>query len=379
MNLSLLSIFGAGVLTFASPCVLPLVPVYFAMLAGTRTGADASRPGRLLATTLSFAAGLASVFVLLGMGASVAGRALAAHRSTLLVVGAAGVTLFGLKLLGVIRIPLLDREYRPGLDRARTPSGSLIAAWFLGAAFALGWTPCIGPVLGAVLTYTASRTAHPATGALYLAMYAAGLTLPLVIASAFASRVIPLLRRLQPHVRKLEIVTGLALVGFGALLATDRLGLLTAWTGPGASVASPAVAASAHCDTGVPGAVACATPTNAGGTESHAAGVLPAGPAVVEFVSGGCTVCRRMAPVVSSVARACSPTTLARIDVGDPGGGALARRLNVIGVPTFVMLDGQGHELERLVGEQSENRLEEAFENAAGHRCEGAQSGAGES
>jgi len=285
MNLSLLSIFGAGVLTFASPCVLPIVPVYFAMLAGTGTGDLPESPGRprLLATTIAFAAGLSSVFVLLGMGASAAGHALAAHRGTLLVAGAAGVILFGLKLVGVIRIPLLDREFRPALDRARVPAGSLVAAWFLGAAFAIGWTPCVGPVLGAVLTYTASRTSHPATGALYLGMYAAGITLPLIVASAFATRALPWFRRMQRHLHKLEMATGVALIAFGVLLGTDRLGMLSAVAEQAAAAPTPVLvstprATAASCDTPNPGAVACGVAVATSQATTHEAIALPTAP-----------------------------------------------------------------------------------------------------
>ena len=135
--------------------------------------------------------------------------------------------LFGLKFLGVLRVPWLDREYRPGLESPGR-RGGLLGALVFGAAFGFGWTPCIGPVLGAVLTYTASATADPWMGALYLATYAAGIALPLMVTAAIAPTALAWLRRVQAHVRKVEIATGVALSLAGVLMLSDHLGDLAA-------------------------------------------------------------------------------------------------------------------------------------------------------
>ena len=149
---SLPALFLAGLLTFLSPCVLPLVPVYLAMLAGASAVAlqEGGNRGRLLLATLAFSLGLATVFVVLGLAASAVGRTLSGHR--LLVVQLAGLAVFlaGLKLMGLVHVPWLDREARPWLASVRKGSG-LLWPLLLGGAFALGWSPCVGPVLGSVL------------------------------------------------------------------------------------------------------------------------------------------------------------------------------------------------------------------------------------
>lgn len=367
MNLSLAAIFGAGLLTFASPCVLPLVPVYLSLLAGASVGelrSGAAR-GRLVAASAAFALGLAVVFVAMGMAATAAGRLLLDHRTALSRVGGAVVILFGLKFIGVLRAPWLEREFRPGLD-ALGRRGGLLAAFLFGAAFGLGWTPCIGPVLGAVLTYTASATANPWMGGLYLGVYALGLALPLLAAAAVAPVALGWIRRAQKHARRFELATGLALVAMGALLVTDKLGSLGASMTP---AAPPVVAA--HDAPCASDASTCGMPTVATADEPSSAASLPDSPVMVEFVSRSCTVCARMAPLVQSIDHACSGVGVGvhRVDVGSPSGRELARRHGVVGVPTFVTLERGQRVRARLVGEQSREQLVEAMEDLAGAHC----------
>lgn len=366
MNLSLAAIFGAGLLTFASPCVLPLVPVYLSLLAGASVGelrSGAAR-GRLVAASAAFALGLAVVFVAMGMAATAAGRLLLDHRTALSRVGGVVVILFGLKFIGVLRAPWLEREFRPGLD-ALGRRGGLLAAFLFGAAFGLGWTPCIGPVLGAVLTYTASSTANPWMGGLYLGVYALGLALPLLAAAAVAPVALGWIRRAQKHARRFELATGLALVAMGALLVTDQLGSLGASMTPAA-----APVASSHDVPCASDATTCGMPAVATADAPNAA-PLPESPVMVEFVSRTCTVCARMAPLVQSIDHACSGVGVGvhRVDVGSPSGRDLARRHGVVGVPTFVALDRGQRVRARLVGEQSRERLVEAMEDLAGAHC----------
>jgi cytochrome c-type biogenesis protein len=399
MSLDLAGIFAAGLLTFASPCILPLVPLYLGLLGGA-SAADLRRgaPPRLLARTAAFAAGLTAVFVALGLVSSAAGELLSAHRRTLLTLSGVVVVAFGLRFLGVLRLPLVDRERRPWLNRFGQ-GGSLAAAFAFGGAFALGWTPCIGPVLGSVLTYTASAGASAARGALYLGVYAAGLALPLLATAAFAPFALRLLDRLKPHLRKLEVATGLLLVAAGALMASDRLMLLMPSLGPGpepsARVAAAATPASpAHAPPVVAGAaeagegVMCEAPGGTGSTcatpelgQAQGAPLLVPeaaihGPAVVELMSRTCVICRAMAPVVAEAERGC-PMKVVRTLVEEPAGAELARRHRVHGVPTFLVLDAHDAEVKRLVGEQPASEVRSALELVSPQLCRAAPPGAG--
>jgi cytochrome c-type biogenesis protein len=384
MSFDLPGLFGAGLLTFVSPCVLPLAPIYLGLLAGAsveevRRG---SRTGRLLASTAAFGLGLGAVFVALGLAATAAGRALAEHRETLLRLGGAVVVLFGLKFLGVLRIPFLDRESRPLLERLRL-GGSLPSAFLFGAAFGLGWTPCIGPVLGAVLTFTASAASGPAEGALYLGTYAAGLTAPLLALSAAAPRALALLERARRHLPAMERATGLVLLATGALLFADRLSLLVPEPDP-----DPAAAAAACPEGSAPAdrtGATCAVPAPAAWTGRPAApaaepapdlgAILAAAadprPRVVELVSRACPVCLRMEPVVAQARERCAGRALAveKRFVEDPAGEQLASRHAVRGVPTFLLLDEEGREVSRLVGEQTLAALESAMRDLTEGRC----------
>ena len=140
---------AAGVLSFLSPCVLPIVPPYLAFMAGASLdeAADRRRP-QLLGTAAFFVLGLSTVFLLLGLAASALGRALLAWQEQMTMLAGAVIVLFGLHFLGVLRIPLLNREARLA---AQGEAGTALGAYLFGLAFAFGWTPCIGPVLGAIL------------------------------------------------------------------------------------------------------------------------------------------------------------------------------------------------------------------------------------
>lgn len=386
MSFDLPGLFAAGLLTFLSPCVLPLVPIYLGLLGGASVSdvrAGGAR-GRLVATASAFSLGLASAFVALGLGASAAGALLQAHRETLLRVAGAVAVAFGLKLLGILRLPGLDRERRPLLARA-APGGSLLASFAFGGAFALGWTPCIGPVLGSVLTYTASSGASPARGAVHLGAYAAGLVAPLLLAAAFAPRALRLLDRVKPHLRKVELATGVLLAVAGALLATDRLMVLmpSAGGGEAALAAAPEVTPppsatggdGATCEVGPPGGAACDLP-DVGAPADPVAGALAAqlasssGPRVVELTSRSCPVCRSMAPVVAEAERGCPGARVQERPVEEPEGRELARRHGVRGVPTFLVLDASGREVRRLVGAQPVEAIEEALQLATGRICD---------
>lgn len=372
MHFDLLGVFIAGLLTFFSPCILPLVPLYLSML--TQASIDELRRGRssarLLLATGAFSLGLAVVFVGLGLAATAVGHALVAHRLLLLQLGGLLVFLFGLKLVGVIQVPWLDGEARPWLRRVGN-GGGLLGSFLLGAAFGLGWTPCVGPVLGSVLTYAVSTAAPPATGAAYLALYAAGLTLPLFAVAAATPVALAWVDRAKRHLRKFEVASGMLLALVGLLLMTDTLDrLMPAW---GEQAPTPTLAAEEGQRN-----VASAAKEAAPSLVCDAATGCPidegaAGPMMVEFVSRSCPVCARMAPIVAAVERDCAShgVRVTRVDVGVPGILEEARRRGIRGVPTFLFLDREGQEVARLVGEQSLDRLKQSLDVMAGGRCSG--------
>ncbi|WP_437505865.1 cytochrome c biogenesis protein/redoxin [Sorangium sp. So ce1099] len=359
---SLLTLFGAGLLTFASPCVLPMLPVYLSALggAGALGGPDRAAVKRSVRLAgVGFALGLAIVLVALGAGASALAAALAPHRHAFTVASGVILALFGAKLLGVLHLPWLEREARPLLSRL-PGAGGFWGGMLFGIAFAAGWTPCVGPVLGAALTYAAGAGASPLTGAIQLGAYAAGLAAPLVVAAFAGPPAVALARRLVPATPVLQRATGALLVVLGIAFATGRLDALS-------PAPAAAVAASAPCDGGP--AIACAAPE---GVMEHGDVALPEGkPRLVEFVSAHCAVCERMAPLVKELEARCAKEadTVVRIQVDEPRGQALAAHYGVRFVPTFLSVDAAGQEVERAVGELQRQRLASLLGDVRGEAC----------
>lgn len=179
MSPSLPLAFVAGLFSFLSPCVFPLVPSYLAFVGGSVGGAARADRRLLLRQSLVFIAGFSLVFIAMGASASMVGAVLREHRAALTVAAGAVVILFGLVMLGVLRIPLLYRDARPRFrGDASRPWGALL----LGMAFAAGWTPCIGPILGGILTL-AGAGGTLAVGVSLLAVYALGLAVPFLAAA----------------------------------------------------------------------------------------------------------------------------------------------------------------------------------------------------
>jgi cytochrome c-type biogenesis protein len=224
---------GAGLLSFLSPCVLPLVPPYLGFLAGVSLGdlaqndgaADARPNWRVFALSFAFVLGFATVFIALGASASLIGKAMTAHFETLGIVAGLVIVVLGLHFLGLFRISLLFREAR--FHAARRPAG-LFGAYVVGLAFAFGWTPCVGPVLAAILM-VAGAEASAAQGALLLAAYAAGIGAPFLLASLFAGFFMRQMARLRHRMAAVEKVIGGALVLTGVLFLTGGMPQIAGW------------------------------------------------------------------------------------------------------------------------------------------------------
>jgi cytochrome c-type biogenesis protein len=220
---------AGGVLSFLSPCVLPIVPAYLAFLAGASiedatSGSTAAR-GLILRAAVFFVLALSSVFLLLGLADSAFGRLLLAYQREMAVAAGLVITVFGLHFLGILRIPILNREARL---EARTAGGTAFGAYLLGLAFAFGWTPCIGPVLGTILSL-AAQEGSVERGLLLMGAYAVGLGLPFLLTALFLNRAMRLMGRLKPHMGKIERVMGVLLVGVGVLMLTGAFSDLSFW------------------------------------------------------------------------------------------------------------------------------------------------------
>jgi cytochrome c-type biogenesis protein len=217
--------FTAGVLSFLSPCVLPLIPSYVSFITGMSLD-DVQRSRRIaLVHSLLFIAGFTLVFLALGATATVVGRVLLRHRDWVGRIGGILVIVLGLYLLGALNIGALARERRVHI--ANKPLGYL-GTVLVGMAFAAGWTPCIGPILGGVLTYTAS-SADLNRGLLLLFAYSLGLAVPFLLAALMIDRFMTLFQRYRGAIVWMSRASGVLLVAVGLLMITDSMTVLTAW------------------------------------------------------------------------------------------------------------------------------------------------------
>ena len=217
----------AGLISFLSPCVLPIVPPYLAYMSGTAlsdlTG-DAGR-GKAIMPALFFVLGLSTVFLFLGFAASAVGTLFLQYQGYFNTFAGLLVMIFGAHFVGVYRIGFLDREARVDVgDRG----GSAFGAYVLGLAFAFGWTPCIGPQLGAILSLAASE-ASVARGTLLLAVYAIGLGVPFLLVAAFLPRLTGLMTWMKRHMEQIERVMGLLLWTIGLLMLTGGFSAFSFW------------------------------------------------------------------------------------------------------------------------------------------------------
>jgi cytochrome c-type biogenesis protein len=226
--LALLTSFAAGAISFLSPCVLPLVPGYVSYVAGQSLQAQvASRFDRLrsLRLGLFFVAGFSTVFIAFGASATALGQLLLAHREAENLIGGVVVIAFGLSMVGLAALPWMQRDFRFHPD---LPGGGALRAYALGLAFAFGWTPCIGPVLGTILTASAV-SATVVQGIAMLAVYSAGLAVPFLAATLVTERLTGRLRAFGRIGRSLQIGAGALVIALGVAMVTDRLSAFSYW------------------------------------------------------------------------------------------------------------------------------------------------------
>ncbi|UOA14884.1 MULTISPECIES: cytochrome c biogenesis CcdA family protein [Sulfitobacter] len=218
----------AGIFSFLSPCVLPIVPPYLAYMGGVSINdmsSQSSARRRAVVAALFFVLGLSTVFILLGFTASAFGMFFLQNQALFAKISGVVIIVFGLHFVGLFRIPFLDQEAR--LD-AGDKGGSSFGAYVLGLAFAFGWTPCIGPQLGAILSLAASE-ASVSRGTLLLGVYAAGLGIPFLLAAMFITRAMTLMNRIKPHMKLIERIMGGLLVLVGLALVTGAFTTFSFW------------------------------------------------------------------------------------------------------------------------------------------------------
>lgn len=231
-DISFLGALVAGLLSFLSPCILPMVPFYLCYMAGTSVAqlrdADGLPPEthrRLILSSVTFALGVTTVFVLLGMGATAIGQAFRDYMDALRWIAAAVLILFGLHFIGVLRIGLFYREAR--VEGPSTPSGPM-GSYVMGLAFGFGWTPCVGPALAAILMI-AGGMGDVTRGGLLLFTYGIAMTSPFIIAAIFARPFLGWVQRNRKYMGHVEKVMGGMLILFGVLIATNTVSLVAQW------------------------------------------------------------------------------------------------------------------------------------------------------
>lgn len=214
---------GAGVMSFFSPCILPLIPSYVSFITGTSLTELTERSGtrelrrKIITSSLLFILGFSVIFILLGVSASLVGSILQDYQHWISRIGGIFIVFMGLYLMGIINIPFLDREKRLHLNK--NPVNYWVAP-LAGVVFAAGWTPCVGPILGSILFYAGS-TASVGKGIILLSFYSLGLAIPFFLSSLALEAFMRRYKALRKHMRLVSVISGGILVGMGILLITN--------------------------------------------------------------------------------------------------------------------------------------------------------------
>ncbi len=351
MEVSLGVIFLAGVLTFFTPCILPLLPVYISLLVGEEIeeiAKDRFKRLSLLLNSIAFLLGLSLVFVILGFSATALGAFFLKNKDVLRGLGGLLIFVFGLKFLGYLNVDFLDYEKRLSAQRVNTGVQAL-NSFLIGFFFAFGWSPCLGPVLGSILTYTAVATSRVFEGGFYLLVYSLGFSLPMLLLALFMEPFLRFLKRAKKWIPAVEKTMGVILVAMGVLLVINKASWLEV------NLELPHKKSPQVCETqGLCTAENLppqppSLPSSVGEIE------IPRGvPVLVEFYSPKCTVCLKMVPVVNALKRECQGENFRflEVDITSAEAGKLVKKYGILGTPTFVFIDPSGREAARLLGYQ---------------------------
>jgi cytochrome c-type biogenesis protein len=229
-NVSLLAAFAGGFLSFISPCVLPLIPGYISFVSGASldemrgtAAAPAKSRSQIFLTSLAFVVGFSLVFIALGASASAIGHFMLQRLPLLAKIAGVVIIVFGLHTMGVFRLAILETEKR--VQSRQKPIG-LLGSLLVGIAFAFGWTPCIGPILGGILAIAGSKNTV-AEGVILLAVYSAGLGIPFLITSLAINHFFRATARIRKHYHAIEVASGVLLIAIGVLILTGQLTIIT--------------------------------------------------------------------------------------------------------------------------------------------------------
>ena len=234
IEVTLIGAFIAGLLSFLSPCVLPLVPAYLSFISGVSVNAlrahgdqeNSSVRKHAVIQSLWFILGFSLVFISLGASASWLGQWLLEHMNTLGKIAGAVIFIFGLHYTGAIRIPFLMMDAH--LDTSNVKAKNGIGALTLGSAFAFGWTPCVGPILGAILAVAGAQN-EIANGILLLAVYSIGLGIPFLLAALATDAFLNWSQRFKKHLHAIEILSGILLMLVGGMIFLGSFSIIAAW------------------------------------------------------------------------------------------------------------------------------------------------------
>ena len=219
MLINLLIAFGAGLISFLSPCVLPLIPGYISYISGESLGDIVEKQKKVILKTILFSLGFSLVFISFGATASFVGNILLDNSDTLRIIAGIIIIIFSLQLIGILNLNFLNQEKR---FQTKNYSNNLFFPVVVGAAFGFGWTPCIGPVLGSILTLAAVESSIE-KGIILLSFYSLGLAIPFILSGYGISRFLAFSKNFRKNIRIVSIIGGVILLITGILILTNKL------------------------------------------------------------------------------------------------------------------------------------------------------------
>lgn len=225
MSIGILGAFAGGIMSFFSPCTLPLVPGYISFIAGQDSSDKNSKKQPRILLSLFFIFGFSTIFVALGASATILGSLLQHYRYEANLLGGGLIIMFGVFMTGLLKLQWLQRDLR---IHTHLKGGTPLTAYLLGLAFAFGWTPCIGPVLGVILTFSAVA-ADPSIGIIYLSIYSLGMGIPFLLTAFFMEQFKERVSVFSRYSRFLQLGTGIIMIIMGIAMVTGRLTLFSIW------------------------------------------------------------------------------------------------------------------------------------------------------